>query len=426
MSSSTSSITPPLKPWQLANNNNKINNNRTLPGIKNNFNHLNNNNNINNQMNNLISNSLGHKLNDDNNSLNSSNSNVGNSNTNATNNNISTTNTNTNSNTSSTLNSNTSNSSSTSLVPSTLSTDLMTSNNIRYPTYAQQPLQNQYGYGSYGMNGMNPMMNNYNGYNNMNMNMMGPYGKPDGFANNIMQSIDQNVGAFSRISNLMHMNLSSLQMSFSSIIQLLSNVTYLKNEFFQAFSSYSLLKLGHWIYVRFRRIIHWVLGRRAEMFGLSEAWESNAQTDHTWSWLSLFFTGMAVIYILNKIWSIMHDNTNDNSSQHLENVWNPQSSQVDPNSPNQILPINNQFNLPYSPMRPGYNMPGAYSSAYNSPYGSSYGSSYGGYGSTGYGLGYGSTGYGNTYGSNNYNSYGNSSYGNGYGSGYGGGSLYGN
>ena len=167
-------------------------------------------------------------------------------------------------------------------------------------------------------------------------------------------------------------------------------MTYLKNEFFSAASSYSILHLGHWIYTRVRRFLHWILGRNAEYFGLKEAWEAQHKSpDHTWSWLSLFISGTLFIWVVNYLWRKMNEGSEE--QLELEQAWSPEeSSRQNPNSAtfNQIPPYGS---VPYGT---GLSRP-------FSAYGGGYGNGYGGYGS-------------------------GSMYSGGYGSGYGSGSMYGN
>lgn len=84
----------------------------------------------------------------------------------------------------------------------------------------------------------------------------GPMQGPIQQQNGVMTSIESSVHSVGRFSEILHMNLDALHMSFSSIYQLISNATMFSHEFGAAFSDVAGINLFWKLLKKFKTVLH--------------------------------------------------------------------------------------------------------------------------------------------------------------------------
>ncbi|XXQ35033.1 Peroxin-13 [Plasmodiophora brassicae] len=113
--------------------------------------------------------------------------------------------------------------------------------------------------------------------------------------------IHQHVSSFGRFSQILHMNFEALHMSFSSIMQLLTNASMLRHELGAFFGTFGSLRIIYVIYSRCRSLILRLLGRRSEAVSheLDHVWR---EAKHgTWGWLPSFLTMSLALWVMKKV-----------------------------------------------------------------------------------------------------------------------------
>jgi hypothetical protein len=188
-------------------------------------------------------------------------------------------------------------------------------------------------------------------------------------------------------------------MSFASLVQMFGNAHHLKQELFGAMRTFSFLRLGHYFYLRFRRMLRWFLGRHdgAEQ-PLHHVWDVNTP-EPAWGWLPLVLTSTALYYFLRWLWRLVfpHDAIAHATHQPALTHAQPSSTADTTTATDPVAaawpPTNGMPPAPLAPVnpavRPMYGAPG-----YNSGYGVPGYAGYSSYGSPamGPGMGYGSYG----------------------------------
>jgi hypothetical protein len=121
-----------------------------------------------------------------------------------------------------------------------------------------------------------------------------------------MQNVEKGVYSFGRFSELLHMNLDALHMSFSSFLQLLTNVTALRHEFgsvlTDALGIKTLFVIVQKLKMFLQRAFHYILlgeqGADLEYVFRRSKSKVNGRKSKLWT---LFFVIAAVFWIVKRL-----------------------------------------------------------------------------------------------------------------------------
>lgn len=137
----------------------------------------------------------------------------------------------------------------------------------------------------------------------------------------VINSVEKSVNSFGRFSELLHMNLDAVHMSFSSFLQLLTNVSMIRHEFGAIFSEaiglrtlwYIYKKLKEMLYRLYSYLVHGQQETDLE-FAFSKAQKSSK--NQKVGWMSTAFMILIGLWLVRRIlWRMMHPSTSNQIPQ---------------------------------------------------------------------------------------------------------------
>ena len=167
----------------------------------------------------------------------------------------------------------------------------------------------------------------------------------------MLNGMQQRINFFGRISELLHMNFDALHMSFTSLLQLISNSEILMHECRGVFGTFSGLRVLYLIYRRVYAFVMRMIGRSdlASQSQFQDVWKRKTGQSTGWSWVPSLLAVSATLWLLKRL--IFGASS---SSPRLETSWSqasPQSGQVHHQQPHQAQGIPSQgFSSGWSPM----------------------------------------------------------------------------
>eukprot|EP00474_Spongospora_subterranea_P002796 CRZ03254.1 hypothetical protein [Spongospora subterranea] len=150
-----------------------------------------------------------------------------------------------------------------------------------------------------------------------------------------MSGVQQQVSSFGRFSQILHMNLDALHGSFSSFLQLLTNISLLKNEFSSFFGTFGSLRSVYVIYIKLKSVLLRLLGRQNEAtkHEFDVLWKETCQGQ--WGWLPTFLTLSLAVLLAKKYFQMMLSDTHDmnNTEKTLPAGLPPNAPWMNPSTP---------------------------------------------------------------------------------------------